>query len=540
MKKKIMLVATGLSTSLILVSAIPGNVNQFWNAVGIEKIQADDSDDIETLIPDSALRAAMYRDIYRKYDELTMDNIGEVTNVGLQGKMNLEGLTYAPNITYISMSGPFDNLSILKDMPNLESVRIGNIHISNFDIFENIPLPKDDGSRPDNQTIGEPEIIVTDNKFEIDLDSYVGKEYVVPIGNVSVMIGNIKMDSSYDPDTRKVTLTDITEKLNTDDNTTDQINEDLTVKFDETVRFSNRDSKVTVTITQPFVIYMPVVRVKDVTMYVGDIWNNDMGLVKAQNNLGKTFKANELDVEGDVDTTKIGDTEITYRLKEDHSVFDTAKVKVVKRPTGGGGGNNSKIEDIKPTNIMTDKKLLDVYNVSGKKLEPKTLTKQTTVFVTEKINTIGKVQYYRIGENEWVKTDDVKVFHYNNAVKQTHGDDHKELTQFRNIGQVSNRALKPITNWVTDRYAYFKDEKYHRVATHEWVHDDHVVKYTSISGVVKVNEDVPLYNSQGKASNRGLMNNSEFITDKSAMINDQLMYRVATDEWVSAESVTLK
>lgn len=56
MKKKIMLVATGLSTSLILVSAIPGNVNQFWNVVGIEKVQADDSMDIKTAIPDPVLR----------------------------------------------------------------------------------------------------------------------------------------------------------------------------------------------------------------------------------------------------------------------------------------------------------------------------------------------------------------------------------------------------------------------------------------------------------------------------------------------------
>lgn len=210
------------------------------------------------------------------------------------------------------------------------------------------------------------------------------------------------------------------------------------------------------------------------------------------------------------------------------------------KPGGGSGKPKNKIEPIYTTNIMTDKKAIDTYDAYGQNKKEKTLTKQTTDFVTETKNTVGKTEYYRIGENEWVKTDDVKVFHFNNVVKQTHGDDHKELTQFRNRGKVENRALKSSSSWVTDRYAYFKDDKYHRVATHEWVHDDHVLKYTPIDGVLKVNENVPLYNSQGKVRNRGLMNNSEFITDRTATINDQLMYRVATDEWVPASLVTLK
>lgn len=207
--------------------------------------------------------------------------------------------------------------------------------------------------------------------------------------------------------------------------------------------------------------------------------------------------------------------------------------------SSSGGGGSSKIEDIAPTNIMTDKKSLPIYNVNGNKLEPKTLTKQTTDFVTEKLNTVGDNKFYRIGENEWVNTKDVKVFHYNDGFKQTHGDSHKELTQFRNRGMVENRALKSASSWVTDRYAMFGTEKYHRVATHEWVHDDHVVKYTPISGIVGANENAQLYNSRGNKSNRGLIQGSRFVTDRTATINSELMYRVATDEWVSASSVTL-
>lgn len=463
-----------------------------------------------------------------------------LSNIGIPDGVDITGLQYVISIEYITLHGSYQNLDVLYSVPNLQCVTVSDIQSANFDIFANLPGPTHDGTIT-QQTINEPELEIKNNKLEIDLNTYVGVRPEILIDDVVVTIGSDSIKGAYNDSTRKIIVNDLAEIIDVDGDIKNYISENATVKFTETANFDGRIKQVPIKITQPFVIKIadPIVKAKDVTMYVNDNWDDDMGLEEAKNKYGGVLTASDLQIEGSVDTSKIGDTEITYRLKEDPSIFDTANVNVIKRPTGGGGTNN-KVEDIKPTNIMTDKKSLDVYNVSGKKLEPKTLTKQTTDFVTEKINTIGKVQYYRIGENEWVKTDDVKVFHYNNAVKQTHGDDHKELTQFRNIGQVSNRALKPITNWVTDRYAYFKDEKYHRVATHEWVHDDHVVKYTSISGVVKVNENVPLYNSQGKESNRGLMNNSDFVTDKSAMINDQLMYRVATDEWVPAESVTLK
>jgi len=106
--------------------------------------------------------------------------------------------------------------------------------------------------------------------------------------------------------------------------------------------------------------------------------------------------------------------------------------------------------------------------------------------------------------------------------------------------EVRNRALMANTNWHADKKMTLKGKVYYRVATSEWVSADNVYEYTSNKTVINTAKGSykRLYNSKGKLNtNRALASNTSWATDKVAMINGVKMYRVATDEWVSAADI---
>ncbi|WP_025024819.1 SLAP domain-containing protein [Companilactobacillus nodensis] len=481
-KKRVIIVSTLLSAGIITAAVVVDNTSLFSNLNVIENVKADDKDenDINSWMPDENLQQII-ADIYKvDIEDLTWKILEEkpAHNKGESLFVHLEGVE------------DLDGLQYVKKMTGVRFYNpVKNINVlSEHDYLNNLQIAN------------------------------------VKTANFDPYLFDLKYDSSRKPGTSRSGQIFTGEMIKS---SKDFISIDLKKYFGDTFIGILNDEVNVITenpnATSYFDKINKIVEVSNLTREMESEDGSYTGNIKIE----FVEIAHLFSVEMEPSTVTIQIT-IPYEI--------TPKPK----PGGGGGKPTNKIESIDTTNIMTDKKAIDTYDAYGQNKKERTLTKQTTDFVTETKNTVGKTEYYRIGENEWVKTDDVKVFHFNNAVKQTHGDDHKELTQFRNRGKVENRALKSSSSWVTDRYAYFKDDKYHRVATHEWVHDDHVLKYTPIDGVLKVNENVPLYNSQGKVRNRGLMNNSEFITDRTATINDQLMYRVATDEWVPASSVTLK
>ena len=77
--------------------------------------------------------------------------------------------------------------------------------------------------------------------------------------------------------------------------------------------------------------------------------------------------------------------------------------------------------------------------------------------------------------------------------------------------------------------------KYLRVATNEWAKLSDGMEVELLSTTVTTSKLARLYSATGDlAGNRALGANSAWRTDRSAMINGQKMYRVATNEWVAA------
>ncbi|TGD24905.1 hypothetical protein EGT49_01985 [Companilactobacillus suantsaicola] len=103
---------------------------------------------------------------------------------------------------------------------------------------------------------------------------------------------------------------------------------------------------------------------------------------------------------------------------------------------------------------------------------------------------------------------------------------------------ITNRQLGANSTWRVDQEKTIDGETYYRVATNEWVKEEKGLEVNVINSVIKTKNDAALYNSQGKKiTNRILASNSAWITDRTATINNQLMYRVATDEWIAARDI---
>jgi len=105
---------------------------------------------------------------------------------------------------------------------------------------------------------------------------------------------------------------------------------------------------------------------------------------------------------------------------------------------------------------------------------------------------------------------------------------------------INDVKLASSSDWYTDNLMTLKGVKYYRVATGMWAKADDIYVYYSNSSNVLVNEDkiATLNTSQGKQiTDRALQKSSSWYTDRYIYINDVKHYRVATNEFVSADKV---
>lgn len=103
-------------------------------------------------------------------------------------------------------------------------------------------------------------------------------------------------------------------------------------------------------------------------------------------------------------------------------------------------------------------------------------------------------------------------------------------------GQIlKNRALGGNSSWIADKLMTLDGVNYLRVATDEWVKQNDGLEVTPLSHNVYTKNEARLYTASGSlVQDRALAKNTAWVTDKSAKINGQTMYRVATNEWVRA------
>jgi len=107
---------------------------------------------------------------------------------------------------------------------------------------------------------------------------------------------------------------------------------------------------------------------------------------------------------------------------------------------------------------------------------------------------------------------------------------------------VDNSAFAVNSNWQSDQLLTINGSKYYRVATNEFVKADDSYTYEKVDASVKTKDSEITYmiKSTGKAvQNRGLGKQSPWKADKKANINGKVYYRVATNEFVSADEVAV-
>ncbi|AKP04177.1 SLAP domain-containing protein [Companilactobacillus pabuli] len=101
-------------------------------------------------------------------------------------------------------------------------------------------------------------------------------------------------------------------------------------------------------------------------------------------------------------------------------------------------------------------------------------------------------------------------------------------------GNVTTTTLPKASAWQIDRQMDINGTTYYRVATNEWVKKTDGIEVTPREGQIDTNKVSSLYTSTGKkVTNRALAAHTGWYTDRMATINGQIMYRVATDEWIS-------
>jgi len=125
---------------------------------------------------------------------------------------------------------------------------------------------------------------------------------------------------------------------------------------------------------------------------------------------------------------------------------------------------------------------------------------------------------------------------YNTAVTTS-----SNATLYDNKGKtIKTRSLGAKTSWLVDQKMVADGVTYYRVATNEWVKATDVEEYAIVNSVIETKSDDAkiLYTAEGKAiKNRALANDTTWFSDRSATINGEKMYRVATNEWVKASDI---
>lgn len=112
----------------------------------------------------------------------------------------------------------------------------------------------------------------------------------------------------------------------------------------------------------------------------------------------------------------------------------------------------------------------------------------------------------------------------------------KITSLYNENGQVlKDRALSGNSSWLSDKLMTLDGVNYLRVATNEWAKLADGLEVNPLSENIYTKNEARLYTANGDiVRSRALAGNTAWRTDKSATINGQTMYRVATNEWVSS------
>ncbi|MFC6177430.1 BspA family leucine-rich repeat surface protein [Companilactobacillus huachuanensis] len=95
---------------------------------------------------------------------------------------------------------------------------------------------------------------------------------------------------------------------------------------------------------------------------------------------------------------------------------------------------------------------------------------------TDEAMTLDGTKYYRVATNQWAKANDVYLYYQNTSKVRVNSGTLGQLVT--DTGKVvTDRLLQPLSNWYTDKYIYLNNVKYYRVATNEFISADQLTEY---------------------------------------------------------------
>lgn len=110
------------------------------------------------------------------------------------------------------------------------------------------------------------------------------------------------------------------------------------------------------------------------------------------------------------------------------------------------------------------------------------------------------------------------------------------------VTQIKNRVLAHGSSWYVDKKVTINNVDYLRVASNEWVKASQVYPYKDFQGTIRTNDGSykSLYTAEGKlVKTRALAADTNWKSDRTINLNGKEYYRVANNEFVKANDVSV-
>lgn len=209
-------------------------------------------------------------------------------------------------------------------------------------------------------------------------------------------------------------------------------------------------------------------------------------------------------------------------------------------PTSTYSGSNYSTPQVTtpktPVNVEPVSRIpIKIYSLEGKETGENALLADMGVKAT---TTINGQEFYQVGYGQWVAASSF------NTVKTSQPGTVRTFNSTVDLvdssGKEIGRVVSPSSGWKYSKIVTISGDDYYQVATDEFVPVASGIPYTSVPETtsVGITSSTPIYNSQGESIGTTLPANTSWRTDSYATINGEKMYRVATDEWVPASSLT--
>lgn len=194
----------------------------------------------------------------------------------------------------------------------------------------------------------------------------------------------------------------------------------------------------------------------------------------------------------------------------------------------GSSSSNTKVV-VKPKN----RTLVQIHDVIGNPTGENARLAAMGVKATTEYN--GQL-FYQVGYGQWVAADS---YHFTKSTESGIARIGETADLVNAYGTPLTRQLSSNTSWKYNRIVTINGADYYQVATNEFLAVADAISFTPFENMntVNVTTAVPVYNSKGERLSTVLPKGTQWKTDGYATINGIKMYRVATDEWISAADV---